>query len=176
MPKNTDVKTMSETPVSIKDMILHTWDQEYQTTLRLLKAYPEDKLDLKPHEKLRTAKELAWTIVNNEPWMINGILAGNFEGGEMPMPPKTMRDIISNYEKVHKEMVDKVRNMNDHDLNRDIKFFIGPNKIGDVKIGNLLSMMVLDQVHHRGQLSVYMRIAGAKMPSIYGPTADEPWM
>lgn len=176
MPKNTDVKTMTEIPVSVRDMILHTWDQEYQTTMRLLKAYPEDKLDLKPHEKLRTAREIAWTIVSNEPWMINGILAGSFEGGETPMPPKTMREIITNFERVHREMIGRVKTMNDHDLNRNIKFFVGPNQMGDVKIGDLLSMLVLDQVHHRGQLSVYLRIAGGKMPSIYGPTADEPWM
>ena len=176
MPKDVEVKQPIQQAVSIKDMILHTWEQEYQTTLKLLRAYPEDKLDLKPHEKLRTAKELAWTIVTNEPWMIDGILTGNFAVGQDIAIPTTMREIISNYETIHREIVNKVKKMNDEDLNRNIKFFVGPKQTGDVRIGDLLSLLVLDQVHHRGQLSVYLRIAGGRVPSIYGPTAEEPWM
>ena len=176
MPKNSDVKTMTESQVSVKEMILHTWDQEHQTTLRLLEAYPQDKLDLKPHEKLRSARELAWVIVNSEPWMINGILTGKFGSEEGPKPPETMKDILNEYRKTHKDMVDKVKKMNDNDFNRSIKFFVGPNQMRDVKIADLLTFMVRDQIHHRGQLSVYLRIADGKMPSIYGPTADEPWM
>lgn len=53
---------------------------------------------------------------------------------------------------------------------------VAPKQMGDVRRGDLLQMMVMDNVHHRGQFSVYLRMAGGKVPSIYGPTADEPWM
>ena len=52
----------------------------------------------------------------------------------------------------------------------------GPGKVGDLRTMDLLWTTLMDQVHHRGQLSVYTRMAGGKVPSIYGPSADEPWM
>ena len=52
----------------------------------------------------------------------------------------------------------------------------GPGTMGVLKVIDFLWFMLLDSIHHRGQLSVYIRPAGGKVPSIYGPTADEPWM
>lgn len=57
-----------------------------------------------------------------------------------------------------------------------MKFFVAPKQMGDVRIMDIFWMMVMDMVHHRGQFSVYLRMAGGKVPSIYGPSADEPWM
>ena len=48
--------------------------------------------------------------------------------------------------------------------------------MGDVRIMDIFWLMLMDSVHHRGQFSVYLRMSGGKVPSIYGPTADEPWM
>jgi uncharacterized damage-inducible protein DinB len=174
MPKNMEIK--SETATAWKEEFLRVCEQEYQTTLKLLKAYPEDKVELRPHEKLRTARELAWGLTNNEPWMLNGITSGNFMGDERTDAPATMREIIANYEKVHSDAMSKIRKMNDSDFDKSVDFFVAPKKMGKVKVTDLLGIMVKDQIHHRGQLSVYLRIAGAKVPSIYGPTADESWM
>lgn len=51
-----------------------------------------------------------------------------------------------------------------------------PKQMGDFRKADVLWMMMMDAVHHRGQFSVYLRMAGGKVPSIYGPSADEPWM
>jgi uncharacterized damage-inducible protein DinB len=56
-----------------------------------------------------------------------------------------------------------------------MQFPVGPKKMGDMRRIDVLWSSLMDQVHHRGQLSVYLRLVGAKVPSIYGPTADEPW-
>jgi uncharacterized damage-inducible protein DinB len=48
--------------------------------------------------------------------------------------------------------------------------------MGKLRKGDILWMFLYDQIHHRGQLSIYNRMVGAKVPSIYGPSADEPWM
>ena len=174
MPNNVEVKP--EISVIWKEEFLRVWEQEYQTTLKLLRAYPEDKCDLRPHEKLRNARELVWGFTNGEVWMVNGILTGKFEADEAIHPPPTMREIIQNFEKVHSDAMAKVKRMNENDLNRMVNFFIAPKKMGNVRVTDLLSIMIMDQVHHRGQMSVYLRLAGGKVPSIYGPTADEPWM
>jgi uncharacterized damage-inducible protein DinB len=175
MPKNVEVKPDMTT--MWKEEFMQVWDREHQTTMNILKAYPEDKSDLKPHEKLRSARELVWGFTNGEAWMINGALTGNFDmSGEAMNPPATMSEVIQNFEKVHRDAVARVRRMNVVDLNKTVKFFVGPKQMGNVKVTDLLAMMVMDQVHHRGQLSVYLRMANGKVPSIYGPTADEPWM
>ncbi len=57
-----------------------------------------------------------------------------------------------------------------------VQFPSGPGKVSDIRRGNLLWMFLYDHIHHRGQLSVYQRIAGGRVPSIYGPSGDEPWV
>jgi uncharacterized damage-inducible protein DinB len=69
-----------------------------------------------------------------------------------------------------------VENMPDSRLSEKVTFFTGPKQMGMVPISEVLWLMLMDSIHHRGQLSVYVRMAGGKVPSIYGPSADEPWM
>jgi uncharacterized damage-inducible protein DinB len=158
-----------------KEMFLQTWDREFQTTLKVLKAYPKDKLDWRPHERSRSARELAWVFVG-ELAVADMAVKGQINmAGDMPKPPATMPEIMTAFEKKYKESVDKVKNLSDADYNSTVKFPIGPKKMGDLRRADVLWTVLMDQVHHRGQLSVYVRMAGGKVPSIYGPTADEPW-
>jgi uncharacterized damage-inducible protein DinB len=141
----------------------------------VLKAYPENKLDLKPNEKLRTAKELIWTIVKSDSIM-SDLIGGklNFEKMQTP-PPATLREILSTYEKNHGDTATKLRSTPEDDFNKTVQFMVAPKQMSDQRRGDVLWFVLMDGIHHRGQLSVYARIAGAKVPSIYGPTADEPW-
>ena len=72
-------------------------------------------------------------------------------------------------------MIAAVEAMPDARLSENVTFITGPGQLGKIPVMELLWFMLLDSIHHRGQLSVYVRLAGAKVPSIYGPTADEPW-
>ena len=159
-----------------KEMFLRTWEREFQTTLKVLKAFPSNQLDLKPHERSRTARDLAWNFAAEEKLFVEGCISGSFDFANYPKAPATMQDIISAYEKTHQEMVDKVKKLSDEDFNKLIKFLVAPKQMGDVRRGDLLWGSVMDKVHHRGQFSIYVRMAGGKVPSIYGPSADEPWM
>ncbi|HYT82942.1 MAG TPA: hypothetical protein VEK86_05800, partial [Gemmatimonadales bacterium] len=67
--------------MSEKEQFLTTWEREAGTTLRVLKAYPGTKVDLKPHEKARSAKELAWTFVFEGVGGVQGV------EGELKFPP-----------------------------------------------------------------------------------------
>ena len=161
---------------SAKDQFIEVWEREFSTTLKVLKSYPENKLDLKPHEKSRSAKELAWTLNNEEKVLINGAISGNFDFEHTPPPPSTLQEILNIYEKNHKENVERVRAMSDQDLNKTVQFMTGPNQMADMRTSDVLWTGIMDTIHHRGQFSVYLRMAGGKVPSIYGPSADEPWM
>ncbi len=158
-----------------KEMLLNSWEREYQLTTKVFKAYPEGKLDFKPHDLSRTAKELAWTIISEEGIFVDGALTGKFDFGHYDPPPTTMKDILNAYENKHAEDVRKVKDMTDADLNKKVKVMVGRNTLADVRSIDTIWGSIMDNIHHRGQFSVYLRMAGGKVPSIYGPSHDEPW-
>ena len=153
---------------------LMTWDREFQTTLRVFASYPSDRLGYRPHEKSKTAGELMWTVASEEEEFINGCLRGKFTFGTQKQP-KTKEAIIREYQKRHRALVKKLRKAGEEFVSKTMKFWVAKGKMGNVKIGELLWLLLHDQIHHRGQFSVYLRLVGAKVPSIYGPSADEPW-
>jgi len=161
--------------MSEKEMYLATADREHETTLKILRAYPADKLDLKPHAKSRSARELAWNFVLEQNFA-DMALAGEIRpGGKTPDPPQTMSQIISALEKKNAELKEKIHGLSEEKYNAPIAFPTGPGKMGDLRRADVLWTILMDEVHHRGQFSVYLRMAEGKVPSIYGPTADEKW-
>jgi uncharacterized damage-inducible protein DinB len=158
-----------------KKMFIDAWEREFQTTLKVLKAFPEERQDMKPHEKSKSALQLAWVFPSEENAFIPGVVSGKIDFGKGPAMPKTMKEVISEYEKAHKKMVEFMKKTDASNFEGTMKFYVGPKKEADIPKWGILWMTVMDQIHHRGQFSVYLRMAGGKVPSIYGPTADEPW-
>ncbi|MGH7546895.1 MAG: DinB family protein [Gemmatimonadales bacterium] len=158
-----------------KEQFLGVLEREFPTTIKVLKAFPAAKADIKPHAKSRTAKDLAWTFVTEQK-ASEQALDGAIEFGKMAPPPGTLTEVIVAYEKAYKALVERVKKTPEAELNKTVKFFTAPKQMGDVRKMDILWFMLMDSVHHRGQLSVYLRMADAKVPSIYGPSADEPWM
>ncbi len=150
-------------------------EREFPTTLKVLKAFPPGQADLKPQAKCRSARDLAWTFVFEEK-AGEQALDGAIDFGRLPAAPATLQEVISTYEKSHQAFVERVKRTPEAELNTTVKFFVAPKQMGDVRKMDVLWFMLMDSVHHRGQLSVYLRMADAKVPSIYGPSADEPWM
>lgn len=162
--------------MSEKQKFQEAWDKESALTVKLLKAYPQDKIDMKPHPTSRSAKDLAWTFV------FEGVAGSQAVQGEMKYPPPNMppmpstwQGMISEVEKALKMMSDKVRKVDDAQLNTTVKFATGPKQMSDLRRQDVLWFLLNDQIHHRGQFSVYLRMVGAKVPAIYGPSKDEPW-
>lgn len=162
-----------------KEKFLETYDREHETTMRVLRAYPRDKLDLKPHAMCKSARELAWVFVA-ERMFGTAVFNDQLATGQMPamgqQPPESWEAILDELERAHREYGDMVRRTPDEELQRTVKFFVGPKTMGDVRRMDLLWSFLHDEIHHRGQFSIYLRMAGGKVPSIYGPTADEPWI
>lgn len=160
-----------------KEQFLGVWEKEYPTTVKVLRAYPGAKADMKPHQRARSAKELAWTFA------FDGYGGMQAVDGELKLPPTNMPampekwdGMVGEVERAFRSLADKVRKTNDAELNKTIKFFTAPKQMGDVRKLDFLWFLLMDMVHHRGQFSVYLRMADGKVPSIYGPSADEPWM
>lgn len=163
--------------MSEKTQFLAAWEKEFPVTLKVLRAYPAAQADLRPHPRARTAKELAWTFV------FEGYGGAQAVDGELKLPPTGMPPMPDKWdgvamecERAFRRLGDKVRTAGDAELNQTIKFFTAPKQMGDVRTLDFLWFLLMDMVHHRGQFSVYLRMADGKVPSIYGPSADEPWM
>jgi uncharacterized damage-inducible protein DinB len=169
-------RVMAQKTMSEKEMFLQSFQRETQITLKLLKAYPPAKAELKPAEKSRSARELAWVFVG-EQGIADQALKGKVDFSiPGPKAPANYSEIIPAFEKASRETLAKVSSASEEDLNKSVQWPIGPGKMGDFRRADVLWITLQDQIHHRGQFSVYLRLAGAKVPSIYGPTADENWM
>jgi len=162
--------------MSEKKAFLDAWEREAATTVKVLRAFPAGQENFKPHDTCRSAKELGWTFV------MEGAAATQAVQGEFKFPPANLppmpsswSGVVTEVERVLKNMADTVRNVDDRQLSSTIKFHTAPKQLGDVRRQDFLWLMLNDQIHHRGQFSVYLRMAGGKVPAIYGPSKDEPW-
>jgi hypothetical protein len=162
-----------------KAQFLDTFERECQTTLRVLRAYPTGMENLQPHPRCRNAVGLAWIFVG-EMGMLQTALTTGFDWSrppESPPAPKSMEEVIASFDHLYKQVLDVVRGTTEADLRSEtVQFPAGPGKMATLTRMQFLWFVLSDQIHHRGQFSIYLRMAGGKLPSIYGPTADEPWM
>jgi uncharacterized damage-inducible protein DinB len=95
--------------------------------------------------------------------------------GSGPKAPEDWNGLLGGIEHAHKDFGELVRSYSDAQMMENVKFFTAPKTIGEVSRINFLWFLLSDQIHHRGQFSIYSRMADGKVPSIYGPSADEPW-
>ena len=169
----------SKSPASPKQQYLDTLDMEYGKTLRVLRAYPKDQGELKPHAKSKSARELAFMFVAEQGLLMKA-LTTNLDWSQppqLPKAPESLDAVIAAFEDGHRKLVDIVRDIPEEKLlGESVRFPTAPGQLGDIPKMPFLWMLLSDQIHHRGQFSVYLRMAGGKVPSIYGPSLDEPWM
>jgi uncharacterized damage-inducible protein DinB len=161
---------------SAKEQFLGAFEQEFRTTMKVLRAYPKDKLELKPAPMLKSARELAWIFV-----LENGVCEAALKNAlTLPPPPpppvpESWDAILQAIEGSHASLAQTVRNTPDADLSQTFQFYVAPKKLGEVPKIQFLWMMLCDSIHHRGQLTIYTRLAGGVVPSIYGPTLEQAW-
>ena len=127
-------------------------------------------------QRSQSATELVWTFAVEQMLAATAAKGPLDLSGGFPKAPATFAEAVAAYEAGVKSVEAAVGAMPESRLGETIQFLTGPKQMGDVPVGNFLWFTLMDHVHHRGQLSVYLRMAGGKVPSIYGPSADEPWM
>jgi uncharacterized damage-inducible protein DinB len=163
-----------------KQTFLDNLDREFATTMRVLRAYPADQLDLKPSPRSNSARQLAWTFVMERNLGLRvwrDELAQGIPSGSKPATaPESWDDLLAAFEQVQAEYRAVIAAATDEELHQTVHFFTAPKTMGELTRLDWIWFLLHDEIHHRGQFSVYLRIAGGKLPSIYGPTADEPWI
>src|SRR5262249_31684281 len=144
--------------------------REYQTTLRVLQAYPEDQRHLKPSEKSRSAAELVRTFVIEERVLTSLIKNGGADASIWTIDmPGSMTKSIELWQGAGGTNDGLLAELSSESWARVVNFY-GKQ----IPLLQACWFELFDHIHHRGQFSVYLRLAGARVPSIYGPTADEP--
>ena len=150
-----------------KALFTKFWIDESKTMSKVLSRIPEGS-DYRPDPNSRTAKDIAWQIVCEEKMIIDALESGKAAWAPPPVPA-TMKEVQDAYEAQSAGMEKRWRALTDAQWNGDLDFF-GKKSPASPMAWSFL----FDLVHHRGQITTYLRAMGAKVPQIYGPSFDEP--
>jgi uncharacterized damage-inducible protein DinB len=152
--------------------------QEAATTRRLLERVPEDKLDWRPHEKSMTLGRLAGHVAEL-PSLLGPVLGMDefdFASGVFkPLNATSVAQILEKFDKSIADGVEGLKGLEDARAFEKWRLRSGDKVIFEGPRAVIVRGLVFNHVvHHRGQLSVYLRLLDVPLPAIYGPTADEP--
>ena len=150
---------------------LTEWEREFASTARVIGNLPPTSLGWRPHPKSRTAGDLVWHLVSSERIAAGSYLAGRMLDEPAPaQPPATLQGMIQAYALQHQDLTGRVRKAPAEAWTRTFPFLDASEVTG---AWVLHTMILHHALHHRGQLTVYLRLLDAKVPAVYGPTADD---
>ena len=150
---------------ALTDFLLPQLRQEFQTTRNVIAAMPADTSGYKPSEKCMSGLQLASHIALAEAFFLNGVINGNFDWKDQQFADPAA--VLAYCDATIPALFDKVEALPADKLAQPITFHSWT-----MAAVEYLALDLKHTIHHRGQLSAYLRPMGGKVPSIYGPTAD----
>ena len=159
----------------LADVFAAQMENEGKVTTKVLKAVPNDKRDYRPDPKSRTAWELAKHVATADLWFIDSICNGSFQWDpdaeqNATAGVNTVEDLVEMFKREYPKRIERLRTTPGEQLAKDVDFF-GMTK---QPAASFLILANNHGVHHRGQLSSYLRAMGSKVPDMGGGSADEP--
>ncbi|HEX6100194.1 MAG TPA: DinB family protein [Thermoanaerobaculia bacterium] len=139
--------------------------------LAVLRAMPEGKLGYRPHEGNSTAGMIAWFLVLELRALVDMVRTGESHWTQPPAP-ESPAAIAEEYDRSAAEMEGALTTLTEEQWGGDARMYIGDRLFKTAPLGETILDFFLDAVHHRGQLTTYLRPMGGKVPSIYGPSGD----
>ena len=165
----------------ISEALLPEFDQEMATTRKVLDRCPEDKFGWKPHQKSFSMGSLATHIVNMVGWGADTISTDSFDVSPPGAPPykeepaQNRVELLEKFDKNVSTLRGALAGAQDEHLMKPWTLLAAGQPLFTMpRVAVLRSMIFNHLIHHRGQLSVYLRLNDVPVPSIYGPSADEP--
>ena len=155
-----------------KAMFLKFWKKEAPATRKVISRIPQERSDYRPEPKARNAREIAWLIVREEIILVEGLEKGVLEWVEVPTPA-TIKEIVDTYDRHHENLTAKLERIDASRWDERVPFMFGGREVMKETGNENAWGFLLDTIHHRGQLSTYLRPMGSTVPAIYGPSADE---
>jgi uncharacterized damage-inducible protein DinB len=160
---------------NIREYYRECFEAEKPKFLRVFAAVPDTKCEYRPHERSQSAKELVWMLARELDDACELMKHGEVDFKQVP-PPSALADSRAEYEKNAAAFQGLLAKVDDAGWDKPAKFKMDGQVVWEAPLGDMLFGFLFDAVHHRGQLSTYLRPMGAKVPSIYGPSADDPGM
>jgi uncharacterized damage-inducible protein DinB len=165
----------------LAEWLIPEFDVEMTVTRRVLERVPDGKADWKPHPKSMTLGRLATLVAELPVWAVNAVTLDELDimppGGPPPQfeaLPSTAR-ILELFDRNAATARAALSKASDADFQKPWAFKVGGRTITTNPKYTVYRRTVLNHLaHHRGQLTVYLRLTGAAVPAVYGPTADEP--
>ena len=143
---------------------------EHPVFLSVLRAIPAAELSYRPHDRWPSTRQLVWTLTHELRACLDAAtqFRAEWRGDSAPSFP----EMLTLFEQWSNELTDVVARMDEASWNRVAQFSYGGRVVSEQPVGQFLWYILFDAIHHRGQLSAYLRPMGATVPAIYGPSAD----
>jgi uncharacterized damage-inducible protein DinB len=159
--------------MSSREQFVKCLKNEIPIFVRVFKALPAERLDYRPHPRSTSAGDLVWLLAGE--LKDAAVAAEKHEVGfSLPPAPASLAGMIEAYEKNALAFEKALAKVDDAAWGKTARFLVEGNVAWEAPLGDMLWGFLFDAIHHRGQLSTYIRPMGGKVPSIYGPSADDP--
>ncbi len=165
--------------MALNEALLPEFDHEMANTRKTLERVPEDKFGWKPHEKSGTMGWLAGHIATIPHWGLAILQQDEFDigSGQAPPPPASSKELLALFDKSVATGRAALAAVTDAEFSKPWTLRSGKQVIfTQPRIAVFRGMVVKHLVHHRGQLTVYLRLNNVPVPALYGPSADESGM
>jgi uncharacterized damage-inducible protein DinB len=156
--------------VTLREFYLERRRAEMPTFLRVLRAVPADRLSYTPHDRSPSAEQIVWTLTKELRSCVDAATKYRAEWRADPAPP--LSEMLALFEQWSTELTDAVARGDEASWSRLAQFYYNGKMVSEQPVGQFLWFIHFDAIHHRGQLAAYLRPMGAKVPAIYGPSAD----
>jgi uncharacterized damage-inducible protein DinB len=164
--------------MNLSEPIIAELRHETATTRKMLERCPQDSLAWQPHEKSMTLGRLAAHIANLPRLLIATLNEDEFDTNDLRAqspPADNVSSILEAFDKTNSEALESLKTQSNERLLTPWRYRNGEQVIFEMPRLAVIRFVVLNHIiHHRGQLSVYLRLLNVPLPSVYGPTADEP--
>lgn len=155
-----------------RDFFLERRAVEFGAFDRVIGALPQDQFDYRPHARSQSAREIVWTLAAETRACSEMIDAGCIDWHHQP-PSGTPAELVSDFQRSYEALSKRAAALDDTSWQRKVQFLVEGTLMQAPPLGQFLWYLFFDAIHHRGQLSTYIRPMGGKVPSIYGPSGDD---
>src|SRR5437762_82773 len=148
----------------IRDLAVPALKSEHETTKRVIQAIPPERADYRPDSVSRTAMELAWHIVASEKRFLGAVAAGGFDFSPIPRPESitTPAGVVTWFDETFAAGLQKLQALDGERLSKVLDF----RGMFQLPAAGFIQICMNHTIHHRGQLTMYLRPIGARVPSI----------
>jgi uncharacterized damage-inducible protein DinB len=158
--------------MSTREYYVQCFQAERPKFVRVLRALPSDQSSYRPHERSSSAADIAWLLASELHDACDLVDRSEVNFVQVPAP-SSLNESIEAYEKNAAELEKRLAKLDDAGWEKPARFLMNGAPVWESTLGDMLFGFLFDAIHHRGQLSAYLRPMGGKVPSIYGPSADD---